>query len=212
MSDTDKIRHVFVSPNGVLRQNWTAAFPQAVASKAIPAPSSVDMLWILLPEDGDMAAIITTARNQIGGKPVIALTDEPTDEQGLQVLGAGALGYCNGRAMAEVLTQVVVTLQTGGVWIGPSLMQRLVVGAARRQAEPSAPSPIANVPAWRTLLTEREVEVANELAQGSTNKEIANRLLISERTVKAHLGSVFEKLKVRDRLQLILRLSQGGNA
>jgi len=54
------------------------------------------------------------------------------------------------------------------------------------------------------VLTPRERDVAIEVAHGATNKEVAQRLNITERTVKAHLGAVFEKLGVRDRLQLVL--------
>jgi len=56
-------------------------------------------------------------------------------------------------------------------------------------------------------LSEREVQVARLIANGASNKEIADRLVITERTVKAHLTAIFEKLGVRDRLQLSLRVN-----
>ena len=61
--------------------------------------------------------------------------------------------------------------------------------------------------AWRRAVSAREAEVAQAVAAGKSNREVAEQLFISERTVKAHLGAVFEKLGVRDRLQLALRLS-----
>ena len=60
--------------------------------------------------------------------------------------------------------------------------------------------------AWARL-TAREVEVARAVAQGRSNKEVADLMFISERTVKAHLGSIFDKLGVRDRLQLVLHMA-----
>jgi DNA-binding NarL/FixJ family response regulator len=60
-----------------------------------------------------------------------------------------------------------------------------------------------------SMLSAREDQVAKAVAAGLSNKEVASRLNISERTVKAHLGAVFEKLEVRDRLQLVLFLSAG---
>ena len=57
------------------------------------------------------------------------------------------------------------------------------------------------------VLSEREVQVARMVAAGASNKEIASRLAITERTVKAHLAASFEKLAVRDRLQLALRVN-----
>ena len=57
---------------------------------------------------------------------------------------------------------------------------------------------------WASSLTEREFEVAKAVALGASNKEIATQLGITERTIKAHVGAVLEKLQVRDRLQLAL--------
>jgi DNA-binding NarL/FixJ family response regulator len=57
---------------------------------------------------------------------------------------------------------------------------------------------------WRSLLTPREQDAAVLLAKGDSNKEIARQLDITERTVKAHVGAMLEKLGVRDRLQLSL--------
>ena len=62
---------------------------------------------------------------------------------------------------------------------------------------------------WDTL-TKREIEVAKSVADGCSNREIAERLNISERTVKARLTSIFQKLDVRDRVQLALLMR--GNA
>ena len=60
---------------------------------------------------------------------------------------------------------------------------------------------------WAAPLTDREREVAATIAAGSSNKEIARQLGITERTVKAHVGAILEKLQVRDRLQLALLMS-----
>jgi DNA-binding NarL/FixJ family response regulator len=119
----------------------------------------------------------------------------------LIALSTGVAGYCNGHAAPVVLRQVAETVLGGGVWVGQWLLQRLLAGVARVAAQKYAtPEPSA----WASALTERETEVASAVASGASNKEIANRLNITERTVKAHLGSVFDKLKLRDRLQLTL--------
>jgi len=80
-------------------------------------------------------------------------------------------------------------------------MQRLLAGVARVAAKKYTPPEVS---VWASGLTEREIEVARAAASGASNKEIAIRLDITDRTVKAHLGSVFDKLKLRDRLQLSL--------
>jgi DNA-binding NarL/FixJ family response regulator len=84
------------------------------------------------------------------------------------------------------------------MWLGADLMRQLVLATAR--LVPALTSPKADV----SLLTSREKAVAELVAAGKSNKEVARDLDITERTVKAHLGSVFEKLQVRDRLQLVL--------
>jgi len=87
---------------------------------------------------------------------------------------------------------------TGSVWMGASLVNRLL-----RQVDTITPSPAT----WRhEALTERESTVALLVSQGESNGRIAAAMGISERTVKAHLTVIFEKLGVQDRLQLALRV------
>ena len=101
------------------------------------------------------------------------------------------------------MTQVASVVLQGGLWIGEPLMQRLVSATSRIQAA-SGPIDLPEVETWSKNLTGREKEVAVTLARGSSNKEIARILGITERTVKAHVGAILEKLGVRDRLQLSL--------
>ena len=184
-----------------LRSNWRDAFPAAqLAHWAGPRRSTrADLFWLVLPYEGDVVPLINRWRKIAGKSALVALSDEPRDEEGVIALQAGASGYCNGYASPEVLRQVALTVGEGGVWLGQSLLQRLVRAAAQQvQHPPLVPD------SWKALLTEREVAVALAVATGASNKEIADSLGITERTVKAHLSSAFEKLQVRDRLQLTL--------
>ena len=137
----------------------------------------------------------------LSAAPIVALSDVLTDNQGLDALSAGASGYCNAHAAPDVLRQVAATALSGGLWVGQWLLEKLLARLALAAAEKFTPPATS---AWARGLTEREIEVARAVAKGASNKEIANGLDITERTVKAHLGSVFEKLKLRDRLQLTL--------
>jgi DNA-binding NarL/FixJ family response regulator len=139
-------------------------------------------------------------RKNFGDAPIIAMSVEPSDEEALDCFAAGVRGYCNAHAAAELLVSVAEVVQQGGLWIGESLMQRLLQGTARIPL----PLPAGAPPDWAALLTEREREVAVAVAEGASNKEVARKLGITERTVKAHTGAIFEKLDVRDRLQLSL--------
>ncbi|MBU6504653.1 MAG: response regulator transcription factor [Betaproteobacteria bacterium] len=195
------LRHLFVTEEEPLRSNWTGAFPSAQLSHwpSSRQPLQADLFWLVLPYDDSARDLVGLWKNIAGTCPLVALSDEPGDEEGISVLQAGASGYCNGYASPEVLRQVAQTVEQGGVWVGQSLVQKLVSAVARQ----TTASPVA-AGGWAKLLTEREQAVALAVASGASNKEIAERLGITERTVKAHLSAAFEKLNVRDRLQLTL--------
>ncbi|MDP1741761.1 MAG: response regulator transcription factor [Polaromonas sp.] len=149
---------------------------------------------------------------QFGQTPCIVLSDRPTDEEALAAFAAGVRGYCNTHAAAQLLIQIASVVLQGGLWIGEPLMQRLISATSRIQATSGRIG--AGLDTWSQNLTEREKEVALTIARGSSNKEIAKALGITERTVKAHVGSILDKLQVRDRLQLSLivngRASEAG--
>lgn len=135
------------------------------------------------------------------GLRLVATASNPDDDAAIAALDAGCAGYCHAYAQTAILQQVAQVVATGHIWIGPVLMQRLIHSANR--AATLAQSQTSD---WRTPLTPRESEVAEMAAKGATNQEIAARCGISERTVKAHLSAVFEKLGVVDRLQLTLKV------
>ena len=150
-----------------------------------PAPAWSEPLWQRL--------------LQAPGLRVVAASSSPGDAEGIAALDAGCAGYCHAFSDASTLRQIQSTVTSGQVWIGTRLMQRLLQIA--RQASP-APA----VATWDQGLTTREREVAVLAANGASNQRIADECGISERTVKAHLGAVFAKLNLTDRLQLALRV------
>jgi DNA-binding NarL/FixJ family response regulator len=138
------------------------------------------------------------------GQFAIVLADEPDEAVVADSLSLGASGCCNTYAAPEVLRQVALVVENGGLWVGQNLLQRLVGSASRVLASRFDGQKSAE---WTSLLSEREAQVARLVAGGSSNREIAETLSITERTVKAHLSAVFEKLGLRDRLQLSLRIN-----
>jgi DNA-binding NarL/FixJ family response regulator len=140
-----------------------------------------------------------------GHLSIIALSSEPKDDEGIAAMDAGASGYCHAYANAATLQQVVEVVSSGELWVGRSLLTRLLKGV-HQGIDKSPSTAVRPADSWRKLLTEREVEVATMAAQGASNLGIAEVLGITERTVKAHLSSIFEKLDVADRLQLALRV------
>lgn len=126
------------------------------------------------------------------------LSPAPNDHEGLLALEAGAHTYCHSYAAEHTMRQMLDVIASGELWVGRSLMARLLKGV-RLGAATSGKS-------WHAPLTEREREVAAMAAMGDSNLTIANALGITERTVKSHLTTIFDKLDVSDRLQLALRI------
>src|SRR5690606_19299055 len=116
---------------------------------------------------------------------------------GKQVLAAGAIGYVHAYSPSQSLDTVLQTVAAGNVWMGPTLLARLL-----RDINQGMP-PNGN---WDQGLTAREKEDAQRAAIGHSNQAIADALDITERTVRAHLSAVFEKLGVNDRLFLALKV------
>ena len=194
-------RHLFIAPDAKLRANWREAFPNASLCTRVSADPDADVIWVLLPEEGDVVKLLAECRFVAGKLPVIAMSDLPGDQQGLIALGAGVAGYCNGRAASAVLRQVADTALKGDLWVGQWLLQRLLAGLSRVAVRKFTPPELS---AWASGLTEREIEVARATASGLGSEEVANQIKITEHTVKAHLDSVFDKLKLRDRMHLTL--------
>jgi DNA-binding NarL/FixJ family response regulator len=130
---------------------------------------------------------------------VLAASSRPDDDEGLAVLNAGASGYCHSHAPLDTLCQALEVVGSGELWVGRALLSRLLRLVDTRL-------PRTSLADWAAPLTEREREVAHHAAIGESNHAIADALGITERTVKAHLKAIFEKLQVADRLQLALRV------
>ena len=133
------------------------------------------------------------------------LSDRPDVEEGLTFLKLGIVGYANTYISAERLNEAVGVILGGAVWLGQKVMQRLILDSyakAKEKAVSESEQKLAG-------LTNREREIAQLIAQGQSNLEIAANLDITERTVKAHLSSIYEKTKTGSRLNLALLINRG---
>lgn len=145
--------------------------------------------------------------------PLILGGDEFSPERELAALGIGISACCDQRMAEESLARVINVVLGGGVWISgaalPQLMDRLAQAGLEGRAAHAGPARVAAAsPSALSLLTERQREVAELLAQGESNKIIGRKLNIANRTVKAHLSAIFEKLMVTDRVQLAVLLNR----
>ncbi len=193
-------QHLFIAPADIQSPRWQQAFPSALIAQDTTHIAQADCVWIVLRDDHDFSQLQTLSET---GKKIIALTLIESPQQARQALEAGASGYVHYLAVPLVLEQVAQVVAAGGMWLGADLMRQLVLATAR--ILPVVPvKPVNGTRVDLSQLTSRELAVAELVAAGKTNKEVARELDITERTVKAHLGSAFDKLKVRDRLHLVL--------
>jgi DNA-binding NarL/FixJ family response regulator len=167
------------------------------AETNLPADLHGYLIWVMLDQAHGLADI---SRWVAAGARVVGLTQAEDPRQAKQILEAGASGYLHYLAVVPVLQQVSQVVEVGGLWLGVDLMRQLVFATANIIQPIPEKNPLES-------LSAREQDVAKAVAAGKSNKEVARDLDITERTVKAHLSAVFEKLKVRDRLHLVLVLS-----
>lgn len=200
------MQHWILDDSAVPPPTWREALPQArrlERRRAGEVPvDQPGILWCRL-HRGEVPAEILDGLRLGEGQRLVLLCDEPDEATVIDALAAGAAGCCNSHAAPEVLHQVALVVDNGGLWIGQSLLRQLVGSTSRVLGQ--QPRPPRDD--WAKLLSERECQVARLVAGGASNKEIANQLDISERTVKAHLTSIFDKLSLRDRLQLSLKIN-----
>jgi DNA-binding NarL/FixJ family response regulator len=121
-----------------------------------------------------------------------------------ELLKAGIRGYCSSNSSPEAIRDAVVAVQHGELWIRRSLTSRLIDELGKTTQKNRAYRASLGL---LHKLTQREYDIAERVANGQNNKQIAQACAITERTVKAHLTEVFQKLGVTDRLNLALFLS-----
>ena len=166
---------------------------QAVERSAALAPQVVLMDLRMPGMDGVEA--ITRIRARQPGVHALVLTTYDSDADILRAIEAGATGYILKDAPREELYRAIRATAQGQTYLSPAVATRLMT-QLRAPAE--------------TALSPREVDVLTWVAKGSSNKEIARSLHISEATVKSHLLHIFSKLGVNDRTQAVTLAMQKG--
>jgi DNA-binding NarL/FixJ family response regulator len=135
---------------------------------------------------------------------VLVLTTFDLDEYVFGALRAGAAGFLLKDAPKDALVQAIRVIHAGDALLSPSVTRRLVADYARRGEPTQSPEAILRD------LTPREREVLVLVARGMSNAEIAERLVVSDATVKSHVGSILLKLDLRDRVQAVVLAYESG--
>jgi DNA-binding NarL/FixJ family response regulator len=138
---------------------------------------------------------------------VIMLTTFDDDESVFEGLRAGAVGYLLKDTPSEKLIEAIRAAARGESFLQPSVAAKVVAEFARLAAPTNRTETRSRAP---DALSEREVEILRLLAQGFSNREIADKLFITEGTVKNHVSNILAKLNVRDRTQAVLKAKENG--
>jgi len=131
----------------------------------------------------------------------VAIVDEPKLAHGTYIIKKGFKSYLGKKTNKLIIDQVINTVKNGNVWIYPELMSYIIKHISINNENTDSSQQLEK-------LTPKEQAVANHVADGLSNKEIAQVLDIQLVTVKKHIGNIFLKLNVKDRVALAILLNR----
>ncbi|MFI6496453.1 response regulator [Nonomuraea typhae] len=210
------IRLMIVDDQPLVRRGLRATFEDAAdvvvvgeAGNGVEAVRGVE-LWrpdvVLMDINMPRMDGLEASRRLCGGvgPRVVILTMYDEDELLFEALRAGASGFVLKDSSPELLVEAVRMVALGEGLLSPSVTRRLIAEFARRPVVP-----VGVVPGLSGL-TEREVDVFRLLVRGCRNEDIARLLVLGESTVKSHVQHLYQKLGVRDRVQVVIYAYENG--
>lgn len=210
--ETERIAVALVDDHAVVRRGlrtYLESFPDfALVGEASSGEEALRQLDLWLPDvlvvdllmPGGMDGIETTrqARALSPHTQVVALTSATDDERALAALRAGAIGYVRKDADPQLLLDAIRAAARGRTLLDATVANALLHELTREQARERTGERMG------AALTEREQEVLRQLARGRTNHEIAEALVVSDETVKTHVGNILSKLQLAHRTQAVI--------
>ncbi len=207
-----RVRVVLVDDHALMRQGistiLSAQADLEVVGEASSGEEAIEVVRRTRPDvvcmDVEMPGIggLEATRRLVADSEVTAhvlmLTTFEREDYLLAALEAGASGFLLKNARPENLVDGVRAIAAGEALLAPELTRAVIERAVARERTPSAPTGV-----MPEQLTEREVEVLRLMAQGLSNDEIAERLVVGRATVKTHVSNVLMKLSLRDRVQAV---------
>ena len=161
--------------------------------KALALVPDIILMDIVMPQQNGLEALQQLQEAKCPAK-IIMLTSFAEYDQIYRAIKAGAMGYLLKDSTPEQLVQAIRDVFQGQTSLSP-VIARMLIDEIKTESE---------LPLSENPLTDREVEVLKLVAQGHTNKEIAERLVVSEGTVGTHISNILEKLHLANRTQAAL--------
>ena len=215
MSSDGSIRILVVDDHAVVREGikallsmfgdlaivGEAANGREAVEKAVALEPDVILMDLVMPEGDGIEAIREIAARKTGAR-ILALTSFSADDKVFPAIKAGALGYVLKDTDPNDLVRAVRQTYRGESFLHPRIAKRVL----RELSQPANRQPDPKI------LTEREMEVLGLVAQGLSNREIANELFVGEATVRSHVSNILAKLHVNNRVQAALYALRKGVA
>lgn len=174
----------------VVEQGANAQDARDIAQRVRP-----DVMLMDVNMPGDVFAAVRFIANELMDVKVLMLTVSESEDDAFSALEAGARGYVLKGVSGPDLVQAIRSVAKGETYITPEFANKLLSNLKKHEGEIHSCD-----------LTHREEEVIREVSKGLTNREVAEKLLISEKTVKHHMGCVMQKLNARNRVEAVSAL------
>ena len=195
------MRIILISPNRILHDQWNKAIDNNMESLNLYFEREIESFTFL---KNDIVLFDCDNLNEslsfvLKGK-VLCLSSKLDNITGFKLLKQGVKGYGNNYMTPMNLKEAIKIINNDKLWVNPDLMSFIIEN-----------STLSNLPKYEDKINElsqRELDVSKFVSKGFTNKEIAIELEITERTIKAHVSSIFQKLQIKDRVTLGIMIKE----
>lgn len=195
------MRIVLVSQNRILHSQWNKAIDNNIESFSLYNENEIKSFTFLKDDIilFDYDNLNEFLSSLLEGK-VLCLSSKLDNIIGYKLLKQGVKGYGNNYMTPMNLKEAIKVIKNDKLWVNPELMSFIIQN-----------STLSKKPKYETKINElsqRELDVSRFVSKGLTNKEIAKELEITERTIKAHVSTIFQKLQIKDRVTLGIMMKE----